>query len=338
VTLPVDRLTFGLSLPNRAMLFGMRSETLVRIAKIADESSSFDSVWVGDNFLSKPRLEAIVLLSGLATATRRVRLGTVCLATFPMRNPVQLAIQWASLDLLSEGRTILAVCLGQPARDGAKFGAEYAAFGIRNEERVGRLEEGVELLRRLWGPEPVTFSGRYHSFSEVDAQPKPAQAAVPIVIAANPWEARDEATGERIMQRIARLGDGWQTDGIPPAEFAKVWSQIRSYAAECGRAEKVRHASLHLMVNLNRDERAARKEAIQFLDHYYGMGTVGEGKIAAWLAAGPPEAVAERIDSYVGAGCTTVIIRFAGADQERQLAGCIEHLLPAFAGRTAVRP
>jgi len=324
-------------LPNRAVLFGLNSETLLRIAKVADDSSSFDSVWVGDNFLSKPRLEAIVLLSSLAMVTRRLKLGTVCLATFPMRHPVQLAIQWASLDLLSGGRTILAVCLGQSARDGAKFAAEYEALGIRNEERVGRLEEGIDLLRRLWSSDPVTFSGRYYSFSDVDAQPKPAQASIPIVIAANPWEARDDATRERIMRRIARLSDGWQTDGIPAPMFAEVWSRIRSYAVEFGRIEKLRHASLHLMVNLNRDERSARREAIQFLDHYYGMGTVGEDKIAAWLAAGPVEAVAERIQTYVDAGCTTVIIRFAGPDQERQLSDCIERVLPLFAGRIAVR-
>ena len=291
----------------------------------------FDSVWVGDNFLSKPRLEAIVLLSALAGVTERVRLGTVCLATFPMRDPIQLAIQWASLDLLSGGRTILAVCLGQSTRDGAKFAAEYEAMGITNAERVGRLEEGIEILRQAWSREPVTFSGRFHTYRGVEVLPKPAQARVPIVIAANPWEARDEATRERIMRRIATLADGWQTDGIPPAEFASVWSRIRELAAEAGRAEHVGHASLHLMVNINDDPRRARDDAIAFLDHYYGVGVVGDEKIDAWLAAGPAGAVAERIQAYVDAGCTTVILRFAGPDQERQLSDCVERVLPHFA-------
>ncbi|MGH7490557.1 MAG: LLM class flavin-dependent oxidoreductase, partial [bacterium] len=297
-----------MSLPNRAVLFGLKIDTLFRIAETAEESRAFDSVWVGDNFLSKPRLEAIVLLSALAAKTRRVRLGTVCLATFPMRNPVELAIQWASLDRISKGRTILAVCLGQSAKDGPKFAAEYEAMGIRNEERVGRLEEGIELLRRFWRPDPVSHSGRFYQYVDVDVQPKPDRP-IPIIIAANPWEAKDEATRERIMRRIGRLADGWQTDGIPADHFATVWEGIRAYAAEYGRAEDVGHASLHLMVNINPDARLARREAVEFLDHYYGMGTVGEDKIGAWLAAGPPDAVAERIDSYVQAGCTTVILR-----------------------------
>lgn len=287
-------------------------------------------MWVGDNFLSKPRLEAIVLLSALAAVTSRVRLGTVCLATFPMRNPIELAIQWASLDRLSGGRTILAVCLGQSTRDGAKFAAEYEAMGIANSERVGRLEEGIAILRQAWSAEPVTFDGRFYAYRDVEVLPKPAQGRVPIVIAANPWEARDEATRERIMRRIATLADGWQTDGIPAAEFAAVWSRIRELAGEAGRGGEVTHASLHLMVNINEDAQRAREEAMTFLDHYYGMGVIGGEKIDAWVAAGPAAAVAERIHEYVEAGCTTVILRFAGPDQELQLAQCVERVLPEF--------
>jgi alkanesulfonate monooxygenase SsuD/methylene tetrahydromethanopterin reductase-like flavin-dependent oxidoreductase (luciferase family) len=316
------------------VLFGLRTETLLETALAAEHSRAFESVWVGDNFLSKPRLEAIVLLSALAGVTKRVRLGTVCLATFPMRDPIQLAIQWASLDLLAGGRTILSVCLGQSARDDAKFAAEYEAMGIANSERVGRLEEGIEILRQAWSHQPVTFSGRFHAYQGVEVLPKPAQAHVPIVIAANPWEARDEATRERIMRRIAALADGWQTDGIPPGEFAAAWSRIQQLAEEAGRGDEVRHASLHLMVNINDDVRRARDDAVAFLDHYYGIGVVGDEKIDAWLAAGPALAVAERIQSYVEAGCTTVILRFAGPDQQQQLTQCVERVLPHFARLT----
>lgn len=331
----MDGVTFGLSLPNRAVLFGMKADTLIATARAAEQSGAFDSIWVGDNFISKPRLEAIVLLGALASVTKHVRLGTVCLATFPMRNPIELAIQWASLDVLSGGRTILAVCLGQSTRDGAKFAAEYEAMGITNAQRVGRLEEGIAVLRQAWSARPVTFAGRYYSYRDVEVLPKPAQARVPIVIAANPWEARDEATRERIMRRIATLADGWQTDGIPPAEFATVWSRIRELAAEAARTAEVTHSSLHLMVNINEDARRARDDAIAFLDHYYGMGVVGDQKIDAWLAAGPAGAVAERIREYVDAGCTTVILRFAGPDQQRQLSECVERVLPQVTRPTA---
>src|SRR5688500_16982272 len=106
------RVEFGISLPNRAVLFGLPVGELIETAVEAEASGLFDSVWVGDNFLSKPRLEAIALLSALAARTERVKLGTICLATFPMRHPLELAIQWASLDVISGGRTVLVVCNG----------------------------------------------------------------------------------------------------------------------------------------------------------------------------------------------------------------------------------
>jgi len=79
---------------------------------LAEKSGVFESVWVGDSLIHKPRLEAVVLLSAIAARTQKVRLGTICMASFPLRHPVLLAIQWASLDQVSKGRTLLAVCIG----------------------------------------------------------------------------------------------------------------------------------------------------------------------------------------------------------------------------------
>src|SRR5689334_21614401 len=179
---PRHRVRFGLSLPNRAVLFGMPTELLLVTAEQAEASSYFDSVWVGDNFLSKPRLEAIVMLSALAARAQRLKLGTICLETFPMRHPLQLAIQWASLDVLSGGRTILTVCNGGSARNGPLYATELAATGVQSDERMPRLEEGITLLRQLFGPDPVTFHGRFYTFDNVDMQPKPVQTHVPICI------------------------------------------------------------------------------------------------------------------------------------------------------------
>src|SRR3990172_4988697 len=95
----------GLSLPNRGVLFGAISvEEILDLAGIADREQAFDSVWVGDSLIAKPRLEAIALLSAIAARTRRVALGTACMASFVYRHPVLFAIQWASLDVISGGR------------------------------------------------------------------------------------------------------------------------------------------------------------------------------------------------------------------------------------------
>src|SRR5579872_5677749 len=98
----------GLTLPNRGVLFGVTTAAqMLEMAEIADRSEQFQSVWVGDSLFGKPRMESIALLSGIAARTKRVRLGPACMASFPLRDPVLLAYQWASLDLLSEGRTVL---------------------------------------------------------------------------------------------------------------------------------------------------------------------------------------------------------------------------------------
>ena len=322
-------LSFGLSLPNRAVLLGTPVEELMRAAETADESGRFGSVWVGDNFLSKPRLEAVVLLSALAARTRHVRLGVVCLATFPMRHPVELALQWASLDVLSGGRTILAVCNGTPASRGEKFAREMEVFGIRSAERVGRLEEGVEILRGLWAEGPLTHQGQFWTLDAVEVLPKPVQDRLPIVIAVNPSQARDERVREKLERRVARLADGWQTDSIPADRFRESWERMQQYAAEEGRTLDT--ASLHLMVNIDEDAAAGRRHALAFLERYYGLGGVSEEKASHWIASGPPEAVAERIQTFVDAGCNLPILRFASEDQRGQLERCIAEVLPRFA-------
>jgi alkanesulfonate monooxygenase SsuD/methylene tetrahydromethanopterin reductase-like flavin-dependent oxidoreductase (luciferase family) len=318
---------FGFSLPNRAVLFGLPVEVMLEAAERAEASRRFDSIWVGDNLLFTPRLEAIVLLSAVAARTKRVRLGTISLASFPLRDPLQLAIQWASLDLLSGGRTILGVSIGKSDRDGPEAAGELAAFGVPSRERAARLEEGIELLRRLWEPGPVTFEGRSYRYENVEVLPKPAQARVPIVIAGLSAPRVDPRIEERLLRRIGRLADGWETSRIPPALFRERWSRIRAYAAEHGRAEQVSESILHFLVNLNDDADAAYRESDEFMTRYHGE--VGRTRLAE-LAYGPPERVVARIAEYVEAGCTTPVLRFTSLDQVGQLERCVREVLPAF--------
>jgi alkanesulfonate monooxygenase SsuD/methylene tetrahydromethanopterin reductase-like flavin-dependent oxidoreductase (luciferase family) len=321
---------FGLSLPNRAVLFGIPVDTLLDVAERADDSGLFDSVWVGDNFLSKPRLEAIVMLSAIAARTQQVRLGTICLASFPLRHPLPLALQWASLDVLSGGRTNLVVCSGGPASKGKGFATELAAMGVRSDERLARVEEGIEVLRLLFGPGAVTYNGRFYTLEDVELLPKPVQQHVPIGIAVNPPKDADPAVVERALRRVARLADAWQTDAIEPELFRERWSRIQAYAAEYGRPGAVADAQLHLMVNIAEDAARARRESVEFLAHYYGEGTIGDEILSNWLAFGPPQAVIDKIATYVDAGYTTIVLRFTSPDQQGQLDRCIAEVLPAF--------
>ena len=327
---------FGISLPNRAVLFGVDANLMIQTAEAAEESGHFDSVWVGDNLLSKPRLESIVTLSALAARTKRLKLGTICFASFTLRNPITFAIQWASLDELSGGRTILAVCLGGSAKMRPVFAAELAAMGVRSKDRVGRLEEGIELLRKFWSSSPVSYQGNFYKYESIDLLPKPRQSRVPIWIAVNPSSSVNPKIEERALRRVARLADGWQTDGTPPEVFRERWGRILEYAEEYGREDEVKDSCLHLMVNINDDESLAYQESLDFLNQYYGEGVISVEKLKSWLAYGPPSAVIEKIASFIEAGCTTPVLRFTSWDQLQQLEKCINDVMPAFEDKLVV--
>src|SRR5436853_6890383 len=143
--------SLGLILANRAVVLGaIKARDLVDITVQAERSRVFDAVWVGDSLLAKPRLESVTLLSALASVTERVSLAVGCMATFVHRHPVMLAHQWASLDVISNGRAWLVACLGGPSDANAAQAAEHRVMGVASAERPERLEEGVGILRRLF--------------------------------------------------------------------------------------------------------------------------------------------------------------------------------------------
>ena len=120
---------YGLTLSNRSVVTGMSSiDTMFKQAKDADRSELWDSIWLGDSILAKPRLDSLVALGAIASITERVKLGVGCMASTPLRDALLLAYQWSSLDYLSNGRTIFVACQGQKEAGGGLFEEEFAAF------------------------------------------------------------------------------------------------------------------------------------------------------------------------------------------------------------------
>jgi len=326
-------LELGLSLPNRAVLYGGTTvEELLALAETADRDPVWSSVWVGDGLIAKPRLEAVTTLAAMAARTSRVRLGVCCLATFPLRQPVLFAATWASLDVLSSGRTQLAVCLGAPTgRGGGDFRVELESMGVEPKERVARLEEGIDVLRRLWSSRPETpasFDGRFTSFGPVALEPRPVQDSCPIWIASNPDPER--LSPERYLKaidRVALRADGWQTAVTDPATFGRQWDRIRERAATHGRDPHLLRSSAHLMVNLADTVEEGRTAAKAFLDRYYNMDTPPE-IMDRWGAYGDADTVAARIISYVDRGLDVPILRMASDNQTAMIERVREELVP----------
>src|SRR5262249_58684543 len=124
---------------------------------------AFAWVGVGVSLSSRPRSEPISLLSAISQRTSRLRLGTSCMVS-STRNPLYLALEWATLDVISGGRTILGTGMGNP-EEGVR--REFEALGLDYVRRGSLFEEGLEVLRTLWTEGRVTFHGRYFDYDDV---------------------------------------------------------------------------------------------------------------------------------------------------------------------------
>jgi alkanesulfonate monooxygenase SsuD/methylene tetrahydromethanopterin reductase-like flavin-dependent oxidoreductase (luciferase family) len=315
---------WGISLPNRGALFGLTDvEELIATAVMAEQSGVFESVWFGDSLIHKPRLEAIVMLSAVATHTKKVRLGTICMASFPVRHPVLLAIQWASLDQLSQGRSLLGVCIG-----GGHEG-ELRAFGVKKDQRVGRMREGIDLLRQIWNDQNTSFHGKYYTLEDYNIVPKPVQKPPPIWIAVSPER---EQVGDKVvdqaMRRVGLLADGYITMGVTAEELGKRLRVIAQSAAEVGKNLANFEVAIHGMVNINDDRALAYRQSKDYFNHYYGPTYPPESLIKIWLAHGPPKDCAKLIQQWLDMGITTPVLRFTAQDQPGQVQRFVDEVLP----------
>lgn len=335
----MGRAPFGLTLPNRGVVLGaIPARDLLDLAEIAEACPAFDAIWVGDSLLAKPRLEAVTLLSALAGATARLRLGVGCLATFVHRHPVLFAHQWASLDVLSGGRAWLVVCLGGPDEQSKAQALEHAVMCVRSSERPARLEEGIVVLRRLFHDTDVAHHGEFYDFEGVTLQPRPMQQPCPIWIASNPtgltWKGGASAAAavvERNFRRVARLADGWMTNKVSPAEFRTQWARITAMTREEGRDPARMGSALYHNITIGEDRRAALEESKRFLDAYY-TSSFSASFVEGWTVAGDPKRCVEELRAYLDAGLDHIALRFASWDQRGQLQRFLKDIAPAFGG------
>ncbi len=193
-------------------------ERIRRAAQQAEDMGLSD-VWVSEHIIvpraSFPRsplfYDPVLSLTWAAAVTRRVRLGTSVLV-LPMRHPLPLAKELATLQNFSEGRLILGAGVGW-------LEAEFAALGAPFHERGRRTDEGIAMMRAVWSEDPVTFRTKYipAEISEMSMQPFPVR---PIPI----WfGARSEAA----YRRTVKTGDGWHGSQLTPVQAAPIVARLR---------------------------------------------------------------------------------------------------------------
>jgi alkanesulfonate monooxygenase SsuD/methylene tetrahydromethanopterin reductase-like flavin-dependent oxidoreductase (luciferase family) len=345
----VAEVKFGVNLNNREPLIApdYSLQDLLNLAE-RSEQLGFDSVWVGDSLFSKPRWEPINLLSAISQRTSKVKLGTACMVS-GTRHPLYLALEWATLDALSNGRTILGTGMGNP-EEGVR--REYASVGLDFDKRARIFEEGLAVLRQLWTEGKTNFTGETYQFDDIafysgtEMGPlMPVQSPPPIWVVSNPrltvgtkQEEKTERVVSKAARRIAAYGDGWMTccRARHPDEFRAQLEQVEQAIEEAGRSRDEFVMSYQVTMNIADTREQAQAGIDAYISQYYPELSKAMD-LGEWGPVGTPDDIAEWFQTFIDAGVDYFICRFGSLDQFGQVEQFARDVLPRFTATTAAR-
>lgn len=290
----------------------------------AVREAGFAGVYSGQHFLAEgtQMLQTVPLLARLAAEAGDMKIGTLILL-LPLHNPVYVAEEMATMDVICNGRFVFGIGLGY--RD-----LEYQVFGTRREERVSRFMESLEVVRRLWTEDRVTFEGRHFQLKDVQLTLKPVQQPHPPI-----WVG---ASGVPAAQRAARLGLPWIL--TPNVSASVLRAQWQEYVKACGEAGHPVPAERPIRrdIYIAADRKAAMADAKPFIEaKMRALNTWGFGKdrgsateldqplealVEGRFIMGDPDDCVEQIRQYErDFGITEMILRFQwpGMPQEKVL-------------------
>jgi probable F420-dependent oxidoreductase len=277
------------------------------------EHGGVDSLWQTDRIISRaPILESMTTMAALAGRTRRLKFG-MNVVSLAFRDPVLLAKQCATIDVLSDGRLLPAFGIGNP------LAPERKALGFDSATRGKRTDEALEIIRRLWSEESVDFPGTWHKLRGASIAPRPMQRDLPMWIG---------GSSEAAVRRTARVGTGWIAGAELPAEAGRIAAAIRDATAAAGRTIDDDHYGAGFAFHFGRPDDPAHRPALDAFRKRTGRDP------AAYIAIGTAEVIFSRIAAYVDAGISKFILRpIATGDevvleQTRQL---IEQVIPLAA-------
>ena len=310
------------------------------------EKLGYDSFWL-PHFISRDihGFDALSMLCAVAARTSRIDLGTDVLQV-PLYHPVDLARRVATLDHISEGRLILGVGIGF-------IPLEFANVGVPFNERGARMDEALELLRRLWTEEEVTYEGKYYRVKEVVFAPKPLQKPYPRLLMGGlhsgiqrgaPEAPRRGGWNHPGIRRTARYATGWIPGGRPDLEVSREGMEFLKEAAKKeGRTIDDDNFDLTLssfgQFNIDSNPDRAVQEAERFYNTRLRKGFYQVQANPSFQALresgcyGSAEDAAKAVNSWIGFKKTVpalkrIVIMFASLDPLQQLQRFHEQVQP----------
>ncbi len=326
---------YGLRIPSFSL--GPKTATLEAMGRYLRraEDLGFDCAVSIDHLLLTPPayactwLEPLSLLSALAGVTRTMKLGTMVLV-LPLRNPAYFAKEWATLDLLSGGRSILGIGVGWHEE-------EFALMGVPYKERGPRMNEAIEVVKALWAGDNVTYEGKYYRVRNLTIDPKPAQKPHPPIWIGGGTQPSEKVYAQTVtnidpvLRRIAKYADTWVPHSSSTPEMVKGdWEKVQQFARELGRDPKrIGRVYSNFIWVLKKGERP--ESAIPRFSVYSGMDL---DYWKTYYLLGEAEAIAERISERIIAldgGVDTIVLNplHWGTEQLELIAG---EVLPRVRG------
>lgn len=285
-------------------------DTVLDDARQAEELG-FDLLGCGEHlFFHGPTPNAFVMLAAAAAVTERIRLVS-SITLLPLYPPALVAKMAAVIDRISHGRFELGVGAG------GEFPPEFAAAGVDPATRFQRTGEGLEVLRRLFTGEAVTFSGRFCELTGVRVDPPPVQPGGP------PLWLGGRKPGA--LRRAGRYADIWMPYMADPGQVARGLAEVNSAAAAYGRRVS---AALFAWTACDDDGDWARRVGIETVSTAYQQDFAPLAD--RYLLLGRPDEVLARLREFAAAGVEDVLIQIATDDRTRVLDSLARDVLPAL--------
>jgi probable F420-dependent oxidoreductase len=275
------------------------------------ETLGYDSLWLQERIIGDfVMLEPVTLLSYVAAITTKVRLGTSVIL-LPLRNPMQLAKAYATLDCMSGGRAVMGVGLG-----GGHLGSHEDVFGYTREHRVTRFSEAVEIIKLLWTEPKASFQGRYWSFKDISMEPKPIQKPhLPL------WFGGHH---ENALRRAVKYGNGWMGAGSSSSSaFIRESAMIRRFLDESKRDPPSFTYGKRVYLAVDKDKARAERRLREWFQLRYKNADLGP-RVSIW---GSRDECTEKIQELVRAGAQHIVFN-PMFDEMEHLEICAKEIMP----------
>lgn len=275
------------------------------------ETLGYDSLWLQERIIGDfAILEPVTLLSYVAAVTTRLRLGTSVIL-LPLRNPVQLAKAYSTLDVMSGGRAVMGVGLG-----GGHLGSHEEVFGYARQGRVTRFTEAVQIMKLLWTEQLASFQGRYWNFKDVSMEPKPMQKPhLPVIFGGH---------HENALRRAVKHADGWMGAGSSSsASFIRESARIRGFLDEAKRDPATFHFAKRVYLAVDNDKARGERRIKEWFAKRYKNADLGP-KVSI---SGSSAECTEKIQELVRAGAQHIVFN-PMFDEMEHLDICAKEIMP----------